>query len=59
MFKKVSTNEMIREERRRNLTILSNQIELAQEVSEREIKEIIQGQILSDLEIQLIELGGI
>lgn len=61
MFKKLTAQEQIRQERSRNLVTLNNQTEIAQEVSEREIQEIIQGQQISDLEIQLLELklGGV
>ena len=60
MFRKISINEKIREERGRNLVTINNQTKIAQEVSEREIQEIIQGQQISDIEIQLLELqlGG-
>ena len=60
MFKKLTAQEQIRQERSRNLVTLNNQTEIAQEVSEREIQEIIQGQQISDIEIQLLELqlGG-
>ena len=61
MFKKLTIQEQIRQERSRNLITLNNQTEIAVNVSEREIQEIIQGQQISDLEIQLLELqlGGI
>lgn len=60
MFKKLTVQEQIKQERDRNLTTLNNQTKIAQEVSEREIQEIAQGQQISDLEIQLLELqlGG-
>ena len=58
MFKKLTAEEQIRQERQRNLVTLNNQTELAVNVSEREIQEIIQGQQISDLEIQLLELQG-
>ena len=60
MFKKLTVQEQIKQERGRNLTTLNNQTKIAQEVSEREIQEIAQGQQISDLEIQLLELqlGG-
>lgn len=60
MFKKLTAQEQIRQERSRNLVTLNNQTKIAQEVSEREIQEIIQGQQISDIEIQLLELqlGG-
>ena len=56
MFKKLTSQEQIRQERGRNLITLNNQAKIAQEVSEREIQEIIQGQQISDIEIQLLEL---
>ena len=61
MFKKLTTQEQIRQERGRNLVSLNNQTKIAREISEREIQEIVQGQQISDLEIQLLELrlGGI
>jgi len=61
MFKKLTAQEQIRQERSRNLITLNNQTEIAVNVSEREIQEIIQGQQISDLEIQLLELqlGGV
>ena len=61
MFKKVSTNEQMRNKRSMILNTLNNQTKIAQEVSEREIQGITQGQQISDLEIQLLELqlGGI
>jgi hypothetical protein len=58
MFKKLSTQEQMQKERQRNLVTLNNQIELALNVSEREIQEIVQGRQISDLEIQLLELQG-
>lgn len=61
MFKKLTVQEQIRQERQQNLATLNDQIKIAQEVSEREIQEIIQGQQISDIEIQLLELqlGGV
>lgn len=61
MFRKISINEKIREERGRNLVTINNQTKIAQEISEREIQEIAQGQQISDIEIQLLELqlGGV
>ena len=61
MFKRLTVQEQIKQERGRNLTTLNNQTKIAQEVSEREIQEIAQGQQISDLEIQLLELqlGGV
>ena len=56
MFKKLTVQEQIKQERGRNLTTLNNQTKIAQEISEREIQEIIQGQQISDIEIQLLEL---
>ena len=60
MFKRLTVQEQIKQERGRNLTTLNNQAKIAQEVSEREVQEIAQGQQISDLEIQLLELqlGG-
>ena len=60
MFKKLSTQEQLQKERQRNLVTLNNQTKIAQEVSERDVQEIAQGQQISDLEIQLLELqlGG-
>ncbi len=61
MFKKLTAQEQIRQERSRNLITLNNHTEISVNVSEREIQEIIQGQQISDLEIQLLELhlGGV
>lgn len=61
MFKKLTVQEQIRQKRGMNLITLNNQTKIAQEVSEREIQEIIQGQQISDIEIQLLELqlGGV
>lgn len=61
MFKRLSIEEKLQKERERNLEALNGQVDLAVIVSEREINEIIQGQQISDLEIQLLEiqLGGI
>ena len=61
LFKKLTIQEQIRQERGRNLVTINNQTKIAQEVSEREIQEIVQGQQISDIEIQLLELqlGGI
>ncbi len=60
MFKKLTVQEQIKQERGRNLTTLNNQTKIAQEASEREVQEIAQGQQISDFEIQLLELqlGG-
>ena len=62
MFKKLTTKEMLRNEQLRSL---QSDIRLEQEnqqqgieLSEREIQEIIQGQQMSDLDIQLLELQG-
>lgn len=61
MFKKLTTQDQIRNERGRISKTNNNQIQLAQSVSEREINEIEQGQIVSNLEIQILELqlGGL
>ncbi len=65
MFKKLSTKEMLRNEKLRNIQSSVNLEQENQqqgiELSEREIQEIIQGVQISDLEIQLLELqlGGI
>lgn len=58
---KLSVEKELRVERQRNLQTLNSQAEIAQDLSEREIQEITQGQQLSDLEIQILELklGGI
>lgn len=58
MFKKLTAQDQIKQERGRNLTTLNNQTKLAVVLSEREIQEIVQGQQISDLEIQLLELLG-
>lgn len=42
----------------RNLQVYKENIQQGIELSEREIQEIIQGQQMSDLEIQLLELQG-
>lgn len=42
----------------RNLQVYKENIQQGIELSEREIQEIIQGQQMSDLEVQLLELQG-
>lgn len=65
MFKKLTAQEQIRQERGNTLALNNRRIEENQqqgiELSEREIQEIIQGQQISDIEIQLLELqlGGV
>jgi len=62
MFKKLTAEEQIRLERGNTLVLNNKRIEENQqqgiELSEREIQEITQGQQISDLEIQLLELQG-
>ena len=62
MFKKLTEQEQIRLERGNTLALNNRRIEENQqqgiELSEREIQEIIQGQQMSDLDIQLLELQG-
>lgn len=64
MFKTLSTKEMLRNEELRSkqteTNLMQENINQGIELSEREIQEIIQGQQISDIEIQLLELqlGG-
>lgn len=60
MFKKITIEEQIRKERGQNLVNINNQAELAKNISEQEIQEVIQGRQLSNLEIEFLKLqeGG-
>ena len=56
LFRKVKIEEQLREERGRNLELQNENIKQGIELSEREIKEMIMGTQISDLEIMI--LGG-
>ena len=58
MFRKITLQERVRKERGRNLELKNENIELGKELSEREIQEIIQGRQVSDMEINLLIMGG-
>lgn len=59
MYRKITLQEQLREERGNNLKLQNENIVQGVELSEREINEIIIAMQVSDLEIQIMELGGI
>lgn len=61
MFRKITDKERIRKSEAENKRLYGEQSEIAINVSEREVQEIVQGQQISEMEIQLLELqlGGI
>lgn len=56
MFRKVTVEEQLRKERSRNSELQNENIKQGVELSEREIKEMMMGVQISDLEIMI--LGG-
>lgn len=58
LFRRVSLREQIRRERDRSARLVSNNVDLGIEATEREINEIIMAMQVSEMEIKIMEMGA-